>query len=670
MSELSEGRRAVLRAVCDTVVPAIPHEPDPHGMWRRTATEVGADQGIEQMLDLMPPEQRDGLMELLDGLDQQGITRLSQRSREQVLRNVAMMGPEAAAGVGALVGLTLFIAYGAPDPTTGVNPNWAVFGYNGPLGAPSPAPKAIEPLTPESDNLTVEADVCIVGSGAGGGVIAGTLAQAGLKVCVVEAGGYFNEADFNQYELWAYENMYWRGGPNATADFNVTVYAGAGLGGGTVINWTNCLRTRPWVREQWAREHGLEGVDGPEFDRHLDAIFARLSVNDRCSDLNGPHQRLKEAADRLGWSFKTILRNADEDRYDPASAAYMGFGDQSGSKLSTQKTFLQDAFDAGADILTRCFVERILVEGGRAAGVEGTWSDPETGRSARVVVRAPRVVAAAGSLESPALLLRSGIGGPAVGNYLRLHPCTAVFGIYGSEQEAWWGPPQAGLVDEFAAAEDGYGFLVETTQYGPSLIGSALPFETAAQHKAMMEKVAYGATFIGLLRDHGHGRVEVDSEGQAVLYYSLEDELDVRNTQRAIAAQARLHAAAGAREIQPMAAGAPAWRDGDDLDRAIARWQRIPLAAGGFRLFCAHQMGTCRMGIDPGTSVAGPWGELHDTKGVWIGDASAFPTSSGTNPMVSIMALARRTAEAIARDAGRDADRREAETPPLQAVRP
>lgn len=668
MSELSESRRAVLRAVCDTVVPSIQHEPDPAGMWRRNATDLGADQGIEQLLDQLPDDQRNGLLELLDGLDQQGMTHLSQRSREQVLRNVAMLGPDAAAGVAALVGLTLFITYGAPDPSTGVNPNWEVFAYPGPLGAPAGTPKTIEPLAPHGDELELEADVCIVGSGAGGGVIAATLAQAGLKVCVVEAAGYFNEADFNQYELWAYENMYWRGGPNATADFNVTVYAGAGLGGGTVINWTNCLRTRPAVREQWAREHGLEGVDGPEFDRHLDAIFDRLQVNDRCSDLNGPQQRLKEGADRLGWSFRTILRNADESCYDPASAAYMGFGDQSGSKLSTQRTFLQDAFDAGADIVVRCFVERVLVEGGRAAGVEGTWTDPETGRSARVTVRAPRVVVAAGSLESPALLLRSGVGGPAAGNYLRIHPCTAVFGIYGSDQDAWWGPPQAGLVDEFAGVEDGHGFLIETTQYGPSLIGSALPFEGAAHHKSMMEKVRYGATFIGLLRDHGHGCVEIDGDGQAVVYYSLDDALDVRNTHRAIDAQSRLHAAAGAREIQPMAAGAPAWHDGEDLGAAIARWQRVPLAAGGFRLFCAHQMGTCRMGKDPATSVAGPWGELHDTKGVWIGDASAFPTASGTNPMISIMALARRTAEAIAEMRVADAAERAAETPPLQAA--
>ena len=399
-----------------------------------------------------------------------------------------MVGPEAAAGISTLVGLTLFITYGAPDPETGQNPNWEVFGYPGPTAAPTPTPKTIEPIEPDGDELTLEADVCIVGSGAGGGVIAGTLAKAGLKVCVVEAAGYFNESDFNQLELSAYENMYWRGGPQPTADFNVTVYAGAGLGGGTVINWTNCLRTRPWVREQWAGEHGLEGVDGPDFDRHLDAIFERLSVNDRCSDLNGPHQRMKEGADQLGWSWQTILRNTDESCYDPASAAYIGFGDQSGSKQSTQRTYLQDAFDAGADIVVRCTVERVLVENGHAAGVEGTWTDPETGRTARVTVRAPQVVVAAGSLESPALLMRSQIGGPAVGNYLRIHPCTALFGMYGEDQDAWWGPPQAGLVDEFAAVEDGYGFLVETTQYAPALVGSALPFTDARRHKEMMEQ--------------------------------------------------------------------------------------------------------------------------------------------------------------------------------------
>src|SRR3569833_1504042 len=109
----------------------------------------------------------------------------------------------------------------------------------------------------------------------------------------------------------------------------------------------------------------------------------------------------------------------------------------------------------------------------------------------------------------------------------------------------------------------------------------------------------------------------------------------------------RAHHAAGAHKIIPWAGGMPTWRSGDALERFLSRIARIPLRAGGRALFSAHQMGSCRMGADPATSVANPYGELHDTPGVWIGDGSAFPTSSGTNPMISIMALAHRTAEAI-----------------------
>ena len=188
------------------------------------------------------------------------------------------------------------------------------------------------------------------------------------------------------------------------------------------------------------------------------------------------------------------------------------------------------------------------------------------------------------------------------GRQLPAHPSRAprCSASTASDQEAWWGAPQAGLVDEFAAVEDGYGFLVETTQYAPALVGSALPFTSAPRHKEMMEKVRYGGTFIGLLRDRGHGHVDVDANGQAVVYYDLTDELDVRNTHRGDR-RADPPARRG-RSARDPAAGRRAartrWRDGDDLDACIAHWQRVPLRAGGFRLFCAHQMGTCRMGKD------------------------------------------------------------------------
>ncbi len=649
---LSDSQQAVLTAVCDTVVPALPRDRDPAGHWGRKASDIGIDIGAAQLISEIPdPELQGGLLQLIDAIGGQGITRApSQESREQILRNTALSDPRAAAGVAALINMTLFLHYGAPDPRTGQNPNWATLHYPGPASAPPQVEKRLRIHEPAGAEETLEADVCIVGSGSGGAVCAAVLAARGLNVVVLEAAGYYNESDFTQLEIPAYRQMFWRGGPNPTADGNVSLVAGTTLGGGTTINWTNCLPTRPWVRDQWAG-HGLEGLDSDDFDRHLDAVMGRISANDGCSDLNGTQQRLREGTEALGWSFETIIRNTDHGSYAPESAGYLGFGDQSGSKRSADRTWLADAQEHGARFLTFTRASKVLTEDGRASGVEAVWETPD-GRGAQVTVKAPCVVVACGSLESPALLFRSSIGGPAVGQNLRLHPSSVVGGAYGTDQEAWWGPPQAGLCNEFADTGEGYGFLIETAQYAPGLIGSATPWISGQDHKQRMEEFRFTGTFISLTRDRGAGSVGVDVNGEAVPLYSVTDSLDLENLKKGIEVQIRLHEAAGAHQIGPLAEGAPTWRRGDDLEAFIAGVKRIPFRAGGYKLFSAHQMGTCRMGSDPQSSVAGPFGELHDTKGVWIGDGSAFPTSSGTNPMVSIMSLAHRTAEAIADDAG------------------
>jgi len=641
-----DPRHTTLRALCDTVIPSIARDEDPDGFWARTATDLGVDLAALEFMATMPDAQREGLGLLLDALTALNLAGTEdQAAREAIVRGVAQSSPEAGLGMAGLIALVQFLHYGLPDPATGRNVNWDVFAYPGPPGPPPEVAKPIVPLQVDGPT-TLDADVCIVGSGAGGGVIAGRLAQQGLNVVVLEAGGYFNQSDFSQYELQAYQDLYWRGGPVATADANVTLLSGTALGGGTVVNWTNCLRTPDWVRQEWAAEHGLPGVDGPDFDAHLDAVLERVGATDQLSDLNGPHQRMIEGCEALGLRHKTIVRNASPDGYSAQTAGFMGFGDQSGSKRSIDKTFLLDAFEAGARILVRCKADTIITQDGRAAGVQATGTDA-AGNPVGVTVNAPRVVVACGALDSPALLLRSGLGGPAVGNYFRFHTCTSTFGLYGSDQEAWWGAPQAALCHHYDNPGDGYGFMIEGSHYSPGLIGSSI-WPGGEAHKELMTQFRYGAAFISLTRDHGHGQITIDEAGESVVTYPLDDPLDHENLRRGIDVQMRLHEAAGASEIYPIVPGVAPWRRGEDVDAYIAMLQEIPLRAGGWRLFAAHQMGSCRMGTDPATSVANPWGELHDTPGVWIGDASAFPTTSGVNPMVTIMALAHRTAQAIA----------------------
>jgi len=501
----------------------------------------------------------------------------------------------------------------------------AAIGY--PLPPPPPATPKTIPVQPARGRI--EADVCVVGSGAGGSVIAAELQARGREVVLLEAGAYRNEADFHQVEARAPSELYLRGGLFHAEGRTIGILAGRTLGGGTVVNSMVCLRPPESVRAEWAGA-GLEGVDGEAFDAHLDAVWERLSVGREATQPNAVNRLLAETLGALGHSWRLLPRNASADD-DPRFCGWCNLGCQRGCKQSTLKTYLQDAADAGARVVVDCDVRRIVLRDGRAAGVEADG----------LAVDAPAVVVACGGIESPALLLRSGIGGPAVGRNLALHPAFFVTGVHDERLDGWSGQFQAVATDDFP------GFIVECVGTSPALWAGASPLVDADRHRARMLDLPNVAAWHALVRDHGSGTVELDAAGRSVVRWTLDDPVDRENAARAHVELAKLHHAAGAREIYTFHWDDVSWRRGEDFDAFVDALARAPM---GHVALSAHQMGTCRLGADPRTSVADPRGELHDTRGVWIGDASGLPSPTGVNPMIAIMALARRTAFAILDD--------------------
>jgi choline dehydrogenase-like flavoprotein len=506
------------------------------------------------------------------------------------------------------------------------------------------APKTITVEEVSGDRATLNADVCIVGSGAGGSVIAAKLAAAGKQVLVLEMGQYRNEQDFKQLEIVGYQELYYGAGLASSEDGSIGILAGSTLGGGTVVNYMNCIRTPEHIREEW-QEHGLEGLADPSYEDHIDAVSERINANAEVTTQNGTHQRLMQGLDAMGIEHRPIVRNAGLDD-KPELCGYCSMGCQHGCKRSAMKTWLQDASDAGARAVVGAHADKVLVEDGKTIGVAATVTHAD-GSTTALTVEAPTVVVACGGVESPALLLRSGIGGPATGKHLRLHPAYMVLGVYDEPVEGWIGQLQSLVSDHYADLEDGYGFLIEAIGMFPGLMSASYPWESGADHKRSMLGWRWHAPFITVARDHGAGEVVLDYQGREFFRLGLDDEVDARMSVRAHLELARLHHAAGAEEIFTAHTRRIGWRRGEDFDAFLETVESADYGATDVACFTAHQMGACRMGSDPETSVADGRGELHDTKGVWIGDASAFPTAPGVNPMISIMSLAHRTADKI-----------------------
>jgi choline dehydrogenase-like flavoprotein len=568
-----------LDAIADTFAPG-------------SAAQGVPDAFLERLVARLPRSEQARLLALLSLFAARGFHRLPRARRERILLAWGSSRiPLRRTGFHALRKGVLLLAWTLPGAA------WDELGYPGPPGLDPKAPaKPLEPIEAAGE---LSCDVCVVGSGAGGGAAAAVLAGAGLDVVVLEAGPYLGPPDFDGAELAALERMYLDGGTASSVDQGVGILAGSCLGGGTVVNYTTSFRTPEGVREEWGGPFATDA-----FTLSLDAVWERLGANVEHNRVPAREEKVRAGLEGLGWHVDAMprdVRGCEQGRV----CGYCPFGCRLGAKQSSDRTWLVDAAKAGARVVVGARADRIAPGPQVEAGA--------------LTVKARAVAVACGAINTPALLLRSGLGNSFVGRNLYLHPVGGALGFFDEEIRPWEGTMQALYSNELADLDAGFGARFETTAVHPGFAAAFLPWHGASAHRELMLGLPRAAPLGALLRDRDGGRVRIRRDGSPLVQYRLSD-YDAGHLRTGIDGAVRILEAAGAGRI----------------------------ATSEDSLYSFHQMGTARMGAAPETSACDWEGRLWDAPDVVVCDGSAFPSASGVNPMISISALAHMNAAALA----------------------
>ncbi len=488
------------------------------------------------------------------------------------------------------------------------------------------------------------ADVCIVGSGCGGGASAKILSGAGKKVILLEEGGYYTSADFDGTEETAYQSMYQRRAGQATDDLSVTVLQGRCIGGSTTINWMTSLRTPEFTLADWRRRFGIEGLGPGDLDPYFSQVERYLNVHPEPEERHNPNNRIiLDGARALGYSTKANGRNS---RGCVQSGA-CGLGCPFDAKLSVALTYIPDAVKSGAAVFADCRAEKIETAG-RMKRVTGNVIDAATRRPRTdFTVEAPVVIVSASAINTPVLLLKSGLANSSgeVGKNLTFHLTTAVAGLFDRLIYPAGGIPQSAMCDEFLNRNgDNGGFWIEAVPVYPALAALAFPGFGKTHRERMQQFPRTGASITLVKEIDSKGRVTVNDHGRASISYDPGPK-DTEYLKQGVAAAARIHFAAGAKEVMTLHANPTVIRYAGEIEKKIrsASWEKNEIA-----LFSAHPLGTCRMGTDPRKSVVDPHCQAHDVRGLFVIDGSVTPTSLGVNPQITLLAIAEKSAEWLA----------------------
>jgi choline dehydrogenase-like flavoprotein len=509
--------------------------------------------------------------------------------------------------------------------------------------------KVIDASTLAQD-LTLDADVVIVGTGAGGGTAAEILSDAGLQVVLVEEGPLATSSDFHMREAEAYSQLYQESSARKTKDKAINILQGRCVGGSTTVNWTSSFRTPAATLEHWAREFDIRGFTAADLAPWFARMEQRLGISPWLAAANENNSALRRGAKVLGISSGEIQRNVK----GCWNLGYCGMGCPTNAKQSMLVTTIPAALARGATLVTRARAWTVEHNSARATSLHCIGLDPGgTDPTARkITVHAQTFIVSAGAIGSPALLIRSKAPDPhgTVGKRTFLHPTVVSAALMPDRVDGFAGAPQTIYSDHFLELPpDGpLGYKLEAPPLHPILVATTLPGHGVA-HANWMRELAHMHVLIALMRDGFHARspggsVGLENDGSPVLDYRL-DEFFWDGARRAFASMAEIQFAAGAKTVMPLHSGGASYSSWPAAKAGIAALALEPLTAS---VVSAHVMGGCPLGPDPRRAVTDPSGRHHHLESLYVFDGSLFPTSVGANPQLSIYGITAKLATELA----------------------
>jgi choline dehydrogenase-like flavoprotein len=500
-------------------------------------------------------------------------------------------------------------------------------------------------------NLTLEADVAIVGTGAGGGTTAEILSAAGYKVLLIEEGPLKTSSDFKMLEPQAYASLYQEGIGRMSKDGAITILQGRAVGGTTLVNWTSSFRTPPQTLEHWASEHSVKGHGVDDMAPWFAKMEQRLGIAPWIMPPNANNDVIRKGCEALGYSWKVIPRNVR----GCWNLGYCGLGCPTNAKQSMLVTTIPATLENGGELLYLARAERLILSGNKVTGLQCSAMDERcvgpTGRT--ITVKARHYVLSGGGINSPALLMRSRAPDPneRLGKRTFLHLVSFSAGQFAEVINPFYGAPQSIYSDHFQWLTGTTGpmsYKLEVPPLQPALAATLLG-GFGQENALRMEQLPHTHAMLALLRDGFHpqsigGKVELRGDSTPVLDYQVSP-YAWDGVRRALHTMAEIQLAGGARAVMPLHADA-------DFAKTPAQARKmiddLSLELYRTRLGSAHVMGGCAMGEDARQAVTDSLGRHHQLENLSIHDGSLFPTSIGANPQLSVYGLSAQLATALA----------------------